>query len=195
MAKCSSCNAQTVTCAVCGKTKKERTPGSIPPTSIQLSLDPTQFLNGEGTWVFGPIGPSGDPGATGDVGPTGDIGLTGDVGLTGEVGPTGDVGETGPTGPPGDPSVWEFTLVTDATYTVQGDDVIIVCDSTMTSIDVDLPATTGGGKGYRIKNIGSNTVTVNPNGIDKIDGQVTLTIATNESVHIVDISLGNWSEF
>ncbi|WP_458784651.1 collagen-like triple helix repeat-containing protein, partial [Vallitalea sediminicola] len=50
----------------------------------------------------GPIGPTGDTGATGETGPIGPTGDTGATGETGPIGPTGDTGATGETGPPGD---------------------------------------------------------------------------------------------
>lgn len=60
-------------------------------------------------------------------------------------------------------------------YTATADDGLLLCNGTLT---VTLPsaATVGAGFVYQIKNIGTGTVTIDPDGAQTVDGQSTIAI-------------------
>lgn len=61
-------------------------------------------------------------------------------------------------------------------YTLQSTDEVILCSGTFT---VTLPTAVGiNGKKYYIKNIGTGTITISPNGSETIDGSTNIKIRT-----------------
>jgi hypothetical protein len=57
---------------------------------------------------------------------------------------------------------------------------------------VTLPAATGSGKEYRVKNINSGTVTVEGNSADTIDGELNQSLYQWEGIILVDYATGKW---
>jgi hypothetical protein len=94
------------------------------------------------TGVTGFTGPTGLTGMTGTTGPTGRTGPTGVAGATGVTGPTGTTGftgtqgVTGATGPTGsisrDPTLMEWTLLSDLTGLTGTTSYILKCTSSTT---------------------------------------------------------------
>jgi hypothetical protein len=79
--------------------------------------------------------------------------------------------------------------VTD-TYVVKLADEVIRCDGTFT---VTLPAATGSGVAYCIKNIGTGVITVDGAGADTIDGQLTQTLDNQyDTITVLDVATGIW---
>jgi hypothetical protein len=74
-------------------------------------------------------------------------------------------------------------------YNVQTTDDVIRASGTFA---VNLPAATGTGKVYHIKNIGVGTITVTPNGSDKIDGDSSKTLSQYTSIMLVDGAAAAW---
>jgi hypothetical protein len=88
----------------------------------------------------------------------------------------------------GAPNVSVTTKTT--TYTALITDTEIRCNGTFT---VTLPASTGAGKLYLIKNIGTGSITIAPAGSDKIDGAAPLIIPTQYAcAQLVDGAAGQW---
>jgi hypothetical protein len=74
------------------------------------------------------------------------------------------------------------TLTLNETYHV------VNCTNTIT---VNLPTATGIGREYIIKNSGSGTITIDPDGAETIDGAATFTLATGACITIVSTGT-NW---
>ena len=68
----------------------------------------------------------------------------------------------------------------------------IVCDKA-TAMTVNLPAATGSGRHYYIKNVGAGVVTIDPNASETIDGETTQALQQWESMEIIDYTLGGWA--
>lgn len=66
---------------------------------------------------------------------------------------------------------------TDSPYSVADSNTILLCDTTSGNITVTLPATVTDARKYHIKNIGSGTLTIDPNGntIDNDSSNMTVT--------------------
>jgi hypothetical protein len=77
------------------------------------------------------------------------------------------------------------------TYTATSDDNVIVCNKA-SAMTINLPAATGTGREYIIKNINTGLVTIDGNGSETIDGSTTASIMQWESAQIVDYSSGAW---
>lgn len=77
------------------------------------------------------------------------------------------------------------------TYTATADDGLLLCNGTFT---VTLPAASSLGAGfvYQIKNIGTGTVTIDPNGAETIDGQSTVAIANQYWSLTICCDGSNW---
>ena len=77
----------------------------------------------------------------------------------------------------------------DDTYAVLASDEYIRCDGTFT---VTLPATTGHGDKYMVKNVGIGDITPVVTGSDTINGTTPVVIAAGECVLFIDYSVGDW---
>jgi hypothetical protein len=77
------------------------------------------------------------------------------------------------------------------TYTVLSTDNLVVCNST-TAFTVTLPAASGSGKIYHIKNINSGTVTLEGNSSDTIDGDLNVPIIQWDDVSVIDYAANKW---
>lgn len=84
-----------------------------------------------------------------------------------------------------------FAIKTDSYPIVAGDGVII-CNKA-TAMTVTLPAATGTGDTYTIKNINTGLVTVDANGAETIDGQATQDVAQWNALKIIDYGAGTWA--
>jgi hypothetical protein len=76
---------------------------------------------------------------------------------------------------------WSVTTITNGTYTVLDTDVAILCDTTAGTITLNLPAASGRtGKFYIIhrKAGTTNSITIDPNAAETINGATTLTVST-----------------
>jgi hypothetical protein len=87
----------------------------------------------------------------------------------------------------GNPSVRVVTASTTELTT----DVTIVCNKSA-AMSVDLLAATGSNRIRRITNIGAGTVTVNPNLVETINGELTQPVYTDNSMDIQDYAVGKW---
>jgi hypothetical protein len=77
----------------------------------------------------------------------------------------------------------------DDTYVVLDTDEWIRCDGTFT---VTLPPATGSGQGFLIMNIGVGTITVDGDGTDTINGELTQTVLALDSLFVLDAAAGIW---
>lgn len=69
-------------------------------------------------------------------------------------------------------------------------DYLLRCNGTF---NVTLPSTTGSGRPYYIKNIGTGTITVVPSGSgDLIDGQTSQTVRKSDCMCFTDGASGSW---
>lgn len=68
-------------------------------------------------------------------------------------------------------------------------DEVLRCNGTFA---VTLPAATGSGDLFLVKNIGSGTVTITPDGSDTIDGLGSYALVGLERVVVLDGAAGNW---
>lgn len=68
-------------------------------------------------------------------------------------------------------------------------DEVLRCNGTFA---VTLPAASGSGDLFLVKNISSGTITITPNGSDTIDGQGTFVLVGYERVVLLDGAAGNW---
>jgi hypothetical protein len=80
--------------------------------------------------------------------------------------------------------------VTQATAIVAGDQIIRANGT----FAVTLPAATGSGRAYLIKNIGNGTVTVTRAGSDLIDGGATVALPPLDRCSVLDAAPGWWDE-
>jgi len=121
-----------------------------------------------GAWTLQPVaGVVGPPGPAGPAGPTG------------PPGPTGPIGPAGPTGG----AVLPCRVITaaDSPFApVKPNDCALLVDATAGAVVINLPAITAGEHGWvlyikRIDN-SANTVTVNANPADNIDGAASITL-------------------
>ncbi len=85
-------------------------------------------------------------------------------------------------------NVLGITNVTQA-YTVLDTDDVVRCNGTFT---VTLPAATGSGALYIIKNIDTGIITLDGNGTDTIDGSLTQTITSLCWLTVLDVASGKW---
>ena len=84
---------------------------------------------------------------------------------------------------------YPVTSITE-TYTVVANDYFINC--TANSFTVNLPSASSlVGKVYQIKNSGTGTITVDANGSQTIDGDLTQSLAQDESITIISDG-SNW---
>jgi hypothetical protein len=79
-----------------------------------------------------------------------------------------------------------------ADYVVLSNDDVIVCNKT-TAILITLPAASGSGKRVTIKNIGVGSATLDGDGSDTIDGEITQTLTQYESLQVVDYAANKWA--
>lgn len=120
------------------------------------------FRDAGGNWSLVPSG-----GAVGPTGPAGPAGPTGPAGATGPIGPAG---------PPGPPATWQPARITVASspYTPANVQQIILADCTGGNIVVNLPAIDNAWDGKQVivkaVAVGANTITINANAADNIDG-------------------------
>jgi hypothetical protein len=83
-----------------------------------------------------------------------------------------------------------LTIVTKTgTYVIEAEDEVILCDGTFA---VTLPAATGSGKPYLVKNIGTGMITLTAAGSDLIDGAATQTIIASDRMAVIDAVSGKW---
>lgn len=79
-------------------------------------------------------------------------------------------------------------------YQVTPDDDVILANNG-SGMNVNLPPATGSGKVYTIKNIGSASINVNPNGADTINGVAAPVILVPwDVIRAVDMATGAWGE-
>jgi hypothetical protein len=85
---------------------------------------------------------------------------------------------------------------TDSPYSPTETDgtIYIVADTGGGNITINLPALANVAGSYKIKNVGSGTVTLDGNGAETIDGDATLDLIEDESVEVVATST-EWSIF
>jgi len=118
--------------------------------------------------------------------------------VEGAPGPTGATGATGATGPAGadGPITTPIITHTTATLTLTTAHSIIFADASSNSITFTLPTAVGiDGREYTIKRIDSsaNTVTLDGDGTETIDGSLTQIIATQYDAIKVVSDGANWS--
>jgi len=85
-------------------------------------------------------------------------------------------------------AVFDITNIT-GTYGMDGTEEYIRCDGTFT---VTLPAATGSGLAYALKNIGSGTITLARAGTDTIDGATSQTLYALDKLAVLDAAAGKW---
>ena len=78
-----------------------------------------------------------------------------------------------------------------ATYTATVNDDLMICNST-TAFTIDLPAASGTGKRFAVKNINTGTVTVDGDSTDTIDGLTTQTVAQWQCIEVMDYVANKW---
>lgn len=76
-------------------------------------------------------------------------------------------------------------------YTLTSSDESIVCNSS-SAFTVTLPAASGSGQTYSIKNINTGVITVEGDGVETIDGQANETLYQYECMQLVDYASGKW---
>jgi hypothetical protein len=82
-------------------------------------------------------------------------------------------------------------IVVDDNYVASLRDDLIVCNKTG-DMTVSLPASIGQGRILEIKNINTGTVTVDGNGTDTLEGDLSIDIYEGESLRIADYITGKW---
>ncbi len=85
-----------------------------------------------------------------------------------------------------------ISIQTGATYTVLATDDTIVCNRA-SAMTVTLPAATGSGKKYTIKNINTGVVTIDGNAAETIDGDATQDLNQWDCAQIIDYAAGTWA--
>lgn len=82
------------------------------------------------------------------------------------------------------------------TYNMAGRDIVIVCDTSSAVVTVNLVPATGQGRTVYIKdngNASTNSITINPDGSDTIDGQLSATISNSyDCITLVSNGSGKW---
>jgi len=79
-----------------------------------------------------------------------------------------------------------------ANYTAGATDDIILCNNS-TGFTISLPAASGSGKVYNIKDINTAAITIDANvSGGTIDGELTQEISQWENITLVDYSAGKW---
>lgn len=84
----------------------------------------------------------------------------------------------------------KVTVVT-GTYTALTSDDVIVGNST-TAFTITLPAASGGGRRYHVKNINTGTVTVDGDSSDTIDGDASQALAQWDAIILEDYAANKW---
>jgi hypothetical protein len=84
-----------------------------------------------------------------------------------------------------------YTIQTGSSYSVQSKDNYIIANNG-TSISILLPAATGSGRAINIKNIGVGNATIDGNGSDTIDDELTQILYQWEGFQIVDYVSNKW---
>ncbi|HEY4720858.1 MAG TPA: hypothetical protein VII92_03365, partial [Anaerolineae bacterium] len=85
------------------------------------------------------------------------------------------------------------TVTKTDSYTATAYDEVIICNKA-TAMTITLPAATGSGRTYHIKNINTGTVTIDGDGSETIDGATTVDIATQYNcVAVHDYTSGAWA--
>lgn len=79
-----------------------------------------------------------------------------------------------------------------ATYLLTSADDIVICNKASAMV-INLPAASGSGKVFQIKNINTGAVTVTPDGADTIDEDVTVVLSQWDNVTIVDYAANVWA--
>jgi hypothetical protein len=74
-------------------------------------------------------------------------------------------------------------------YSIVSGDQVIRASGTFV---VTLPPATGSGVAYSIKNVGTGVITIDGNGAETIDGQLSLTISQYKSCSVLDVDAGIW---
>jgi hypothetical protein len=83
--------------------------------------------------------------------------------------------------------------VVDDNYTATSDDYTIICNRSSGAMQVDLPAAAGcAGRIYVVKNITAQTVVVDANGTETIDGSLTVSISTQWNALTIQSNGTNW---
>ena len=86
-----------------------------------------------------------------------------------------------------------LTIQTGTTYTILTTDDIVLLNHATDDVVVTLPAATGSGKVYYIKNINTGAVTVDGNSTDQIDGADDILLANRyDSIIIADCVANTW---
>jgi hypothetical protein len=85
-------------------------------------------------------------------------------------------------------AVMTITGVT-ATYQVLATDEYIRANGTFT---ITLPAATGSGSIYGVKNVGTGTITIEGAGAETIDGAANMTIYADSAYGFIDVAAGAW---
>jgi len=84
------------------------------------------------------------------------------------------------------------TTQTGSSYTIPATVQYVICNAGSTIL-VTLPASSGSGQKYEIKNICSGTAVVSGNGTDTIDDERAQELYQYECIQVLDISTGKWS--
>ena len=86
-----------------------------------------------------------------------------------------------------------LTIQTGTTYTILTTDDIVLLNHATDDVVVTLPAATGSGKVYYIKNINTGVVTVDGASSDKIDNDTDILLANRyDSIIIADCAANTW---
>lgn len=91
--------------------------------------------------------------------------------------------------------VRQIVTITGASYTVLGSDWMMYVNNTAAGTTIDIPAATGSKRELVIKRADTSTqsVTVDANGADTIDGDATASLKKKGSLTILDVASGVWA--
>jgi hypothetical protein len=78
------------------------------------------------------------------------------------------------------------------TYTIGTGDDVVLCETTSAGFTVTLPPAADDKKELRIKNIGTNTLTIDGNASETIDGNLTIGLTADEAVRLVSDGTEWW---
>lgn len=78
------------------------------------------------------------------------------------------------------------------TYTIGTGDDVVLCETTSAGFTVTLPPAADDKKELRIKNIGTNTLTIDGNSSETIDGNLTIGLTADEAVRLVSDGTEWW---